>query len=385
MKQKQVFLGARVVLVLVLTALLLLLTNPTLATTVPDRETAQSKITILPVLAVKPGSEAKDQNHADPPLPREGTKSKIDTVWSSGWVDITPGASLELTHNLGGDVDDHAVQVWFRGTDAGGYGVNNRAYGSLEDNGVWSGVFWRTLTDSTISVGRQPADTVAEQVRVWIWTSESSLEYCTAWAAIVEGTTVTVNHNLGGDVDDYVVKLWFRNPASPVGIHQIYYGGAEGADDLYGAYWHGLDATQVQVTRYIDDIEAEEFRLCVSVADPPDWDSTWVAIDPDETLTLNHNLGGSINRYIVRTEFKSLPQNGASEAPMAIHQFAYGGDASNVLAKDAQYLGANWQNLTNQTIDVYRWADDPYADQVRVRIWLRRMSVYLPVVFKNYP
>jgi hypothetical protein len=315
----------------------------------------------------------------------DAARSKVDSFWSSGWVDISPGETKTFLHNLGGDVDDYAIQFWFRDIDTGGYGVNNRGYGSLEDNGVWSGAFWRTLTGSSITVARQPADTMADQVRVWIWASEPILEYCTAWAAIGQGSTVTVVHNLGGDVDDYVVKLWFRNPASPTGVHQVYYGGAEGGGELYGAYWHGLDTTQIQVSRHYADIEAVEFRLCVSLTEPPDWDSGWVDINPDQTITLNHALGVNINRYIVRTEFKALAKDGAPEAPMSIHQFAYGGDASNVLAKDAQYMGADWQNLTAQSIDVYRWADDPYADQVRVRIWVRRLSTYLPVILRNYP
>jgi hypothetical protein len=314
-----------------------------------------------------------------PTLPAAGSK-----LWSSGWVDISTSENRIFFHNLGGDWEDYAVQVWFRDTDIGGYGVNNRAYGSLENNGVWSGVFWRNLTDASISVARQPADTVADQVCVWIWPSQSSFQYCTAWAAIGQGSTVTINHNLGGNVDDYVVKLWFRNPSSLNGVHQIYYGGAEGGGKMYGAFWHGLDTTQVQVTRYIDDTSAEEFLLCVGLTDPPDWDSGWEDILPNETKTLTHNLGVNINRYIVRTEYKALAKDSAPQAAMAIHQFAYGGDASNILTEDAQYMGVNWQNLTNQTIDVYRWANDPYADQVRARIWLRRLSVYLPLVLRNF-
>jgi hypothetical protein len=357
MKPKLTFLGISVVLALLLATLLP--ANSTLAVE-PDRDTGQSN----------PDGE--------------DSESITDQLWTSGWVDIATSQSLEFFHNMGGDVEDYAVQLWFRDTDAGGYGVNNRGYGSIEDNGVWSGAFWRTLTNAKITVGRQPTDPYADQVRVLIWLAEADLEYCTAWAAIGQGSTATVVHNLGGDVDDYVVKLWFRSP-SPSGVHHIYYGGVEGGGELYGAYWHGLDATQVQVSRHPADIEAGEFLLCVGIGDPPDWDSGWVDISPDETKTLTHNLGGAINGYVVRTEFKELPQDGGPEAPLGIHQFAYGGNASNVLGKDAEYLGANWQNLTNQSIDVYRWADDPHADQVRVRIWQRRISVYLPLVAKNYP
>ena len=116
--------------------------------------------------------------------------------------------------------------------------------------------------------------------------------------------------------------------------------------------------------------------------EPPDWDSGWRLIAPGETITLPHGLGTNVNRYIVRMEFKAVPEKGSPEAPMAIHHHAYGGTPSNILAEDAAYMGANWQNLTNQSITVYRWADDPLADEIRVRIWLRRMSVYLPVVVK---
>ena len=357
MKPKPAILGMTVVVAFLIATLLP--SSPTLAVE-PDRETGQSKTR------------------------GENSGSAVDAFWSSGWVDIATSESIMFTHDMGGNIEDYAIQMWFRDTDAGGYGVNNRGYGSIEDNGTWSGVFWRTLTDTYITVGRQPTDPYADQVRVWIWQSEAILEYCTDWTAIAPGSTATITHNLGGNVDDYVVKLWFQDP-SPSGVHQIYYGGVEGGGEMRGAYWHGLDATQVQVTRNLDDTDADELLLCVSTTDPPDWDSGWVDINPDQTVTLNHNLGVTINRYIVRTEFKSVPAKGSPEAPMAIHHFAYGGDASNVLTEDATYLGANWQNLTNQSISVYRWADDPYADQVRVRIWMRRLSVYLPVVLKNYP
>lgn len=332
------------------------------------------------IAALLPGGPVLASPAPEPGAGRAG-RPRLDAMWSSGWVDIATGEPIQFDHNMGGDIMDYAIQLWFRDTDAGGYGVNNRGYGGDEENGVWLGAFWRSLDDTTISVARQPADTAADQVRVWIWPSQADLEYCTGWSPIAPGTTVTVNHNLGGDVDDYAVKLWFRT-TSLNGVHQIYYGNAEGNNKAYGAYWHGLDTAQVQVTRLADDTEVEEFYLCVSVPEPPDWDSGWVAVDPDETAVLSHNLGGSINRYIVRMEFKAVPEKGSPEAPMAIHHHAYGGTPSDLLAEDAANMGANWQNLTNQSITVYRWAQDPLADQIRVRIWLRRMSVYLPVVIK---
>ncbi len=36
--------------------------------------------------------------------------------WSSGWVDIATDTATVFTHNLGGDPDDYAVELWLRDT-----------------------------------------------------------------------------------------------------------------------------------------------------------------------------------------------------------------------------------------------------------------------------
>jgi len=55
-------------------------------------------------------------------------------VTSAGW---TRAKRIQDPHpRHGGNITDYAIQMWFRDTDAGGYGVNNRGYGGDEDNGV---------------------------------------------------------------------------------------------------------------------------------------------------------------------------------------------------------------------------------------------------------
>jgi len=95
-----------------------------------------------------------------------------------------------------------------------------------------------------------------------------------------------------------------------------------------------------------------------------------------------HNLGGNINRYIVRMEFKRCRPRERPKRRCHPHH-AYGGTASNLLTEDAAYMAptAEPHQPEHHPLPL---ADDPFADQIRVRIWLRRMSVYLPVVFKNY-
>lgn len=62
----------------------------------------------------------------------------------------------------------------------------------------------------------------------------------------------TFFHNLGGDTDDYVVDVQFKDtrPAGSLGIHQAAYGGD--ADDImwggmWGAWWCNLTTSQIEV------------------------------------------------------------------------------------------------------------------------------------------
>ena len=89
----------------------------------------------------------------------------------------------------------------------------------------------------------------------------------------------------------------------------------------------------------------------------PAYDSGWEAIDPAETLTLNHNLGGSTtDDYVVDLMF--LNGDGA-------HHLSYGGDE---IGSDEN--GAFWHSLSTTSVRVHRWEDDLEVSEVRLRIWL---------------
>jgi hypothetical protein len=89
----------------------------------------------------------------------------------------------------------------------------------------------------------------------------------------------------------------------------------------------------------------------------PDYDSGWETIDPAETLTLDHNLGGSTtDDYVVDLMF--LNGDGA-------HHLSYGGDD---IGSDEN--GAFWRNLSTTSVRVHRWEDDLEAGEVRLRIWV---------------
>jgi hypothetical protein len=91
--------------------------------------------------------------------------------------------------------------------------------------------------------------------------------YDSGWVSISQGTEKTLTHNLGGDPDNYVVDMQFYK--SSMGRHQRYYGGysydvGEGPWNL-GAYWEGLDDTQIKVYRHYRDGATEKIRVRIWV------------------------------------------------------------------------------------------------------------------------
>jgi hypothetical protein len=92
-------------------------------------------------------------------------------AYDSGWVAISPGQELELTHNLGGNADDYVVD--FQLKDSGGLSARGRhiwGHGGVQfDIGGFQGAVWQRLNDTSIDVMRADDDNFADLVRVRIW------------------------------------------------------------------------------------------------------------------------------------------------------------------------------------------------------------------------
>jgi hypothetical protein len=88
-------------------------------------------------------------------------------AYDSGWVPIALGSQVELTHNIGGNVDNYVVNIQFK--DAGMFGVNNLGHGGLEDAGSYLGAYYHNLTTTSIKVYRLNNAINAPEVRVRIW------------------------------------------------------------------------------------------------------------------------------------------------------------------------------------------------------------------------
>ncbi len=97
----------------------------------------------------------------------EATNSFPMPDYDSGWVSIDQADAKMLTHNLGGDPDDYFVYLTFK--DDLGSGINQQYYGGYHSSSAGQGAYWRSLTDSSITVYRRGDDVKVDEFRVQIW------------------------------------------------------------------------------------------------------------------------------------------------------------------------------------------------------------------------
>ena len=182
-------------------------------------------------------------------------------LYDSGWVDISPNQTITLTHNLGGNVDDYTVGIKFRDINPSGRGIHHFGFGGFEAGGVFRGVAWHTLTDSTIQVNRLPGDTSADQVRVFI-TRPDPPDFDSGWVDVAQGQQQSIVHNLGGNPNGYVVRASVRAlNGEGAGINVIAAGGLEVGGQFQGANWEKLTGSSITVFRRPQDIYADQVRI----------------------------------------------------------------------------------------------------------------------------
>lgn len=93
---------------------------------------------------------------------------------------------------------------------------------------------------------------------------------------------------------------------------------------------------------------------------PPAYDSGWVSIAPTATLTLYHGLDIHPDNLVVDLQFTASGDLGLAGVNNQFYGTGY---------TLAGFKGAYWHGLTENSIFVFREADDLSAEKVRVRIW----------------
>ena len=89
--------------------------------------------------------------------------------YDSGWVSISNNQNLNLTHNLG----TTEVLVYVLGRENGEWGINQIHYGIDNDGSFSYGVWFDSLTNTSINLLRGSHGSYWQEVRVRIWKIES--------------------------------------------------------------------------------------------------------------------------------------------------------------------------------------------------------------------
>jgi hypothetical protein len=94
--------------------------------------------------------------------------------------------------------------------------------------------------------------------------------YDSGWQTINPSQDILLTHNIGGNADDYVVDLQFKDVGGSWGINNSRMGGdnwvtPDKGDGHSGAYWQHLTNTYIHVYRQVDDTEADQIRVRIWV------------------------------------------------------------------------------------------------------------------------
>ncbi len=282
------------------------------------------------------------------------------TDFDSGWMTINHCQRID--HNLGGNPDTYVVDL--TGRSANGdthYGFG----GDVWDDITAHGLYWYDLKSNSIFVCVKGS--LVKQIRLRIWIVATA-DYDSGWITPSQGAVdIVLQHNLGGQIDDYWVYLEGWNSGDDDSARRLYYGGERHRwrDSLgeYGLYWKELSPSSITIHRGQDGSD-DRFRVRIWRMPEPDYDSGWFSIYPNTIKTLYHNLGGPWNDFFVDLQFRK-------EGSLSPHHAWYGRDCyyedGNLIC-----MGGYWTGLTGSRIQVYRAPNDTDADEMRVRIWASR-------------
>jgi hypothetical protein len=94
----------------------------------------------------------------------------------------------------------------------------------------------------------------------------------------------------------------------------------------------------------------------------PDYDSGWQSMPADQ-VTLQHNLGGNLDNYVVDLQMWDQYPEGDGRHIYRYGGYLYSGGTTNVIH------GCYWTNLTTTSITV-QWRYTAAEDRFRIRIWV---------------
>jgi hypothetical protein len=190
--------------------------------------------------------------------------------------------------------------------------------------------------------------------------------YDSGWVDLTPGSAEMLTHDLGGDVDEYVVDVEGRSSSS--GDRHAAFGSDRASEtSISGFYWLSLTTSTISVYRAEDDGATDQARVRIWRVASAAYDSGWRSATSG-TVDLTHGLGGDPDDYVVYMEMYGFAAG--------VNQVQYGRDRFRHSDGTVRRLGAFWYGLDASSIHVFRGEYSSHADEVRVRIWRRPEPAY---------
>ncbi len=198
--------------------------------------------------------------------------------WGQSWTSSSSSAGLSVTNSgagsaLSGASDsgcgvtgDSTASYGVYGT-GGAVGVHGEGPTGVEGKGTGAGTGGHFLSAGGKAIQADGDVQVTGNLTV---TGQISgfprPSFDSGWVQVAQGTSVTITHSLGGDPEDYVVDMTFRDNYFGSGIHQITYGGDVRPDEGgKGVWWEALNATTIKAARAVNDARCQEVRIRIWV------------------------------------------------------------------------------------------------------------------------
>ena len=154
----------------------------------------------------------------------------------------------------------------------------------------------------------------------------------TGWFAVHVPHHPAVVHDVGGDAEEYWVDLQVRDklPISLWGITNWGVGGDTYLDipvsqlSLRGVGWKNLTSSKIDVLRFLHDSLAEQYRLRIWIASPPNDSTGYVAMTQGQIQDIPGlvNLPTKAEDWLINLQTKDTDANGKG-----INNLFYGGDS----------------------------------------------------------
>jgi len=165
-------------------------------------------------------------------------------------------------------------------------------------------------------------------------------------------------------------------------------GGENPLDELWERLL-GIEEEVETISEEVDDLQTDldllerihelEIRIEIlencgateGVLPAPHADSGWISIEKGDSITFAHGLDSL--EYIVDLQSRYDLEEGDPITPPILyphfHNWEHGGDWTySTIYETSDKIGV-WYEAYGNTVVVMRAADDPYSDQVRIRIW----------------